>query len=70
MLQILGQGMYLMTNTPVHRLNLGARLQVDNTMSKQVEHLFTYLLGIVPVFQYVAGRQVVPNLVEVLYQLM
>ena len=69
MLQVLGQRIDFVTNAPVHGLNLGTRLQVHDTMCEQVEHLFPDLLGIVPVFEHIAGREVIPDLIEVLHQL-
>ena len=55
MLQVLGQRIDFMTNAPVHSFNLGTRLQVHDTMCEQVKHLFSDLLGIVPVFNHIAG---------------
>ena len=58
-----------MAYTPIHGLYLGTRLEVDNAVGEEVEHLLANLLGVVPVFEHVAGRQVVPYLVEVFHQL-
>ena len=69
MLEVLGQRIDFVADAPIHRLNLGTRLQIHNTMREEIEHLLTNLLCIVPVFQHIAGRQVVPNLVEVFHQL-
>ncbi len=69
MLQVLGQGVYFVADTPVHGFYLGTCLQIDNAVRKEVEHFFAYLLRVVPVFQHVAWREVVPYLVEVLHQL-
>jgi len=41
--------MNLVADAPVHRLNLCARLQVDDAVAEQVEHLLTYLFRVVPV---------------------
>ena len=70
MLETLCQSVNLVTNAPIHGLHLSTRLQIYNTMRKQIEHLFTDLLSIVPVFQHIARREVVPYLVQVLHQLM
>ena len=69
MLQVLGQGIDLVAHAPVHRLDGGARLQVDDAVGEEVEHLLADLLGVVPVFEDVAGREVVPYLVEVFDEL-
>ena len=69
-LQVLRQCMNLVTDAPVHRLNLCTRLQIDDTMREEVEHLLTNLLSIVPVFQHIAWTEVVPYLIEILHQLM
>ena len=69
MLQVLGQRIDFVTNAPVHGLNLGTRLQVHDTVCEQVEYLFPNLLCIVPVFKHIAGREVVPDFVEVFHQL-
>ena len=58
-----------MAYAPVHGLNLCACLQVDDAVGKEVEHLLANLFCIVPVFQHIVGRQVVPDIIEVLYQL-
>ena len=58
-----------MTDAPVHRLDLRTCLQVDDTVTEEVEDLLTYLLGIVPVLEYIAWREVVPYLIEVFHQL-
>ena len=69
MLQALGEGMDLMTDAPIHGLHFGTGSQVYDTMTEQVEDFFPDLFGIMPVFEYVAGREVVPDLIEVLHQL-
>ena len=69
MLQVLGQRIDFMTNAPVHGFNLCTCLQIHDTVCEQVEHLFPDLLGIVPVFKHIAGREVIPDFVEVLHQL-
>ena len=69
MLQALCQSVYLMTHTPIHGLNLCTRLQVNDTMREKVEHLFADLLGIVPVLQHITRREIVPDVVQVLHQL-
>ena len=68
-LQVLGQSVDLVADTPVHCLYLGTCLQVNDAMREQVEHLLTYLFSIVPVLQDVAGRQVIPYLIQVFHQL-
>ena len=70
MLQVLCQGVDLMANAPVHGLDLGTCLQIHDTMREQVQHLLTYLLSIVPVLQHIAGRQVIPDIIQILHQLM
>ena len=69
MLHILGQRIDLVADTPVHRLNLGTRLEINDTMTEEVEYLLTNLLGIVPVLQDITRRQVVPDLIKVFHQL-
>ena len=69
MLQTLGQGMNLVAYTPVHSLYFSTGSQVDDTMTEQVENFFANLLGIVPVLQDITWTQVVPNLIQVLNQL-
>ena len=58
-----------MTNAPVHRLNLGTCLQIHDTMREEVKHFLTNLFGIVPVLQHITGGEVIPDLIEVLHQL-
>ena len=69
MLQTLGEGMNLVTHAPVHRLHLSTGLQVDDTMREEVEHFLTDLFGIVPVLKHITRREVVPDIIEVLHQL-
>ena len=67
MLQTFGKGMDLVTHAPVHGFHLGTGLQVDDTMREEVEYFFTNLLSIVPVFQHIAWREIVPDFIEVLH---
>ena len=69
MFQVLGKCVDFMTNAPVHSFYLCTCLQVDDAMREEVEHLLAYLFSVVPVFEYVAWRQVVPYLIEVFDQL-
>ena len=58
-----------MAHAPVHRLNLGSGFQVHDSVGKKVEHLFTNLLSVVPVFEHIACRKIVPDVIKVLDQL-
>ncbi len=69
MLQCLGDGVDLVAYAPVHGLNLGARLQVDHAVGKEVETVLAYLVGVVPVLEHRLRVEVIPYLVEVLDQL-
>ena len=53
MLEVLGQRMDFVAHAPVHRLHFGTRLEVDNAMSEEVEHLLADLFCIVPVFEHI-----------------
>ena len=69
MLKTLRQSVYLMTYTPIHSLNLCTGLQVDNAVREEVEHLFADLLRIMPVLQHIAGREIIPDIIQVFHQL-
>ena len=69
-LQVFGQRVDLVAHAPVHGLYLRPCLQINNAVGEEVEHLLAYLLGVVPVFEHVARRQVIPYLIKVFYQLM
>ena len=69
MLQSLCHAVHLAANAPVHALYLGTCAQVDNAVREEVESLVAYLLGVVPVLKHSAWVEVVPYLVEVLYEL-
>ena len=43
--------------------------EVNNTVAEEVEHFLANLLGVVPVLEDVAWREIIPDFVEVLYQL-
>ena len=58
-----------MCYAPVHPLYLSPCLQVNDAVAEQFERLVPNLLGIVPVLKHGPWVQVVPNLVQVLYQL-
>ena len=60
----------LTCNRPVHTFNLCTCLQIDNTVTEQVQRFFTNLLGIMPCLQHTALIQVIPNLIKFLYELM
>ena len=68
MLEVLGQRVYLVAYAPVHTLDLGPRLQVYHAVREQLECLFAYLLCVVPVLEHRARVEVVPYIVELLYQ--
>ena len=70
MFQTLCEGMDLMTDAPIHGLHFSACLQVDDTMREQIEHLFADLLCIVPVLEYIARGEVVPDLIKIFHKLM
>ena len=54
---------------PIERLNLSPRLQVYDAMAEEVECLFPYVFGIVPVLQEGALGQLVPYFRQVMHQL-
>ena len=69
MFQTLSKDIDFVADTPIHSLNLSASLQVNDAVGEQVEHFITDLLCIVPVLKYVPRRQIIPDLIEVLHQL-
>ena len=58
-----------MAYTPVHGFYLGSCLEVDDAMREEFQSLVAYLLSVVPVFEHIAWVQVVPDIIQVFYQL-
>ena len=58
-----------MTDGPIKALYLCTGLQVDDAMAEQVQCLLTDIFGIVPVLKHGTVGQLVPNLRQVMYQL-
>ena len=69
MLQALRHLVYLTGDRPVETLDLRARLQVDDAVAEEVECLLAYLLRVVPGFEHAALVEVVPDVVQLLHQL-
>ena len=66
---VLCQIVNLMAYTPVHGFYLGSCLEVDDAMREEFQSLVAYLLSVVPVFEHIAWVQVVPDIIQVFYQL-
>ena len=69
MLHLLAEDVDLVAHAPIHGLDLSPCLEVDDAMREEFQGLVADLLGVVPVLQHVARGDVVPNLVQVLHQL-
>ena len=70
MLEMLCQDIYLMAYTPVHTLDLGTSLKIHESVGEEVETLLTNLFGIMPVLEHRARIEIIPDIIEVLDQLM
>ena len=70
MLHRLCNSINLVADAPVHRFYLGTRLEVDHSVGEHVETVLANLLGVVPVLKHRLRIEVVPNLIEVLNELM
>ena len=68
MLQAVGYLVHFTHDAPVEALYLGARLEIYQSMTEEVERLIAYLLGIMPSLQQSALPQGVPDLVKLLQQ--
>ena len=54
---------------PIQAFDLGTGLQIDNTMTEQIQRFLAYLLRIVPGFQHTALVQLIPNLIQFMHKL-
>ena len=60
----------LTRHRPIQALDLGTSLQIDNTMTEQIQRLLAYLLRIVPGFQHTTLVQLIPNLIQFMHKFM
>ena len=68
MLLVVCQLGHFMADGPVERLNLRTCLEVDDAVAEEVERLLANVLGIVPVLEKRARREVVPYLRQVMHE--
>jgi len=59
---------YFSSDRPIKPLNLCTSFQVNNTMTEQIECLFTNLLCIMPGFKHLVLIQGIPNAIQLLHQ--